>query len=140
MGPTATSRDAQVAIPRPRQCGSVGGDFRRVRCPAIFNPLPRIAVHIEKSPRIGLELANRYWPDHIAATAITRREARPDIGESAVGAECGLVVTKAVHSLCTCSRGIFPLGLGWQAIGLAGPAPEPRHICLRVIPANANHR
>jgi hypothetical protein len=69
-------------------------------------------MHIENSPRIGPELANRNGTGRIVETTIAPWEGRFDIGESTIGAERVTVVTKAVYGLCTCACGVLPFGLG----------------------------
>src|SRR5262249_33794376 len=67
-------------------------------------------------------------------------KARGEICESSVIAKLGLVAAKAVARCCPGARGVFPFCLGRQSISLAGPASDPRHIRLRLIPADADCR
>src|SRR6185295_2857889 len=126
----AAPSDTHCASPSARECGSVGGAFRCVYRPAILDPLPRVAVHIEKSPWIEPEPANRNGAKsgNIAATSSAPWEGRAKICKSGVRTEVDHIIAKAVHRLCTCTGGIFPFGLGRQAIRFAGPATQPAYI------------
>ena len=50
------------------------------------------------------------------------------------------VVAPGIGRLCSGARRIFVFGLGQQPIGLAGHPGEPRHIALRVVPSDVDHR
>jgi hypothetical protein len=100
-----------------------------------------LAVHIENSPWIGPQLSNRNGAvcGRVAATTAAPSKAGAEISEPGAGAQLSLVVAKAVTGLRICPCGIFPLGLSRKLILLASPAPQPRCIRLRLMPANANH-
>jgi hypothetical protein len=79
----------------------------------------------------------RMWPCRWTTAAPSKAGA--EISEPGAGAQLSLVVAKAVTGLRICPCGIFPLGLSRKPILLASPAPQPRCIRLRLMPANANH-
>jgi hypothetical protein len=112
-GPTTTSNYTYLT-PCVRERGSVGRDFQRIWCPAILDPFPCVAVHVEKSPWIGLEASNGNGSvgRHVAATTTAPAEAGAQISELGIGAELARVIAKAVTGSRTCPSGIFPFCLG----------------------------
>src|SRR6266446_4992721 len=113
-GPAAASHDAYLTASSTGKCRAVSRDFRWNWRPAVFDPLPRIAVHIENSPLVGLEASNRKGTigGRVAATSVAPTEPRAKISKPGIPAERSVVVAKAVGSARTRPRGIFPFRLG----------------------------
>src|SRR5438094_2151864 len=97
-GEAAAANDAYFAISGARERGSIDWNLQRIRGPAILDPFPHVAMHIENSPLVGLEATNRGSAigSQFTVTAVTPAELRAEVGEARKSAECTFLVAKTV--------------------------------------------
>ncbi|KAF1852280.1 hypothetical protein Lal_00013676 [Lupinus albus] len=136
---------ARVAVPRPAAhrplrtdpCGSaVGG--------AVLHPLPDIAQHVVKAEAVGAVAADRRGEQGAVAAVchlpVDEAVLGRQVGDVRRIASPGRIVPPPARGSGTGAGGIFPFRPRQQAIALAGPAAEPVHIGLGVVPAHTDRR
>ena len=96
---------------------------------AVLHPFRHVAVHVMEPERIRREPADRR---RLAAVPLASA-----IG--AIGFALPGVVSPPVARVGTCARGVFPFGLGQQAIAIARAARHPGDVLLRIRPADIDH-
>src|SRR5262249_36106048 len=73
------------------------------------------------------------------AARIAPAQPRAEISEPRIRTEGRRVIAETVCGARICARRILPFGLRRQSIGLSSAALQPRHISLRLVPADANN-
>src|SRR5215470_18590575 len=101
-------------------CRAINRSLGIVCMPAVFHPLPYIAVHIVETKSIRLERADRR---RLLIVPLTSTAA-------AVGVVIADVVAPGIGRRRAGMYRVLPLGLGQQAIGLARQLGDPCDILL----------
>ncbi len=144
--PAAAAGDTELAIALvPHRAVGWRADIARV--PAIGDPFPGVAHHVEQAEGVGLELARRRGEDvAIRAQEHLGRIARlPGLRRARlvgdVGVATGLLARVAPRPCGqrAGARGVFPFGFRRQPVALAGELFQPVDIGQRVLPADADH-
>src|SRR5262249_11922556 len=129
--PRTAAQHAAIAV-AVEPCRSVGWGFGRVVVvPAIVDPFRGIAVHVVQPKSVRREAANRnrLLPIYlrrtgaIAAAVVIRLMGRQRLAERKSRRRAR-------------ARGVFPLRLGEEPVGLAGPFAQPIDIGSGIVPRN----
>src|SRR5262249_7126435 len=97
---------------------------------AILHPFPYVAEHIMQTECIGGKRADRRSALVVPLAAAT----------DAIGVGFADLVSPGMGGTGAAARGIFPFGLGEQAIVLAGHGREPSGVLARLQPGHVDDR
>src|SRR6185295_4101939 len=114
--------------------------------PAVFHPLPHVAVHVVQAEVIGREgshrssvgipvIAGHDRPSTRTGNALLEALIRP----VAVPAQGILIVTEMIARCRSGARRVFPFGLAEQPVLLTGLPRQPLDIGLRIVPVETGH-
>src|SRR6185437_8049706 len=133
--PGAAANNARRAIAAAQPGRSIARRARIVGVTAVLGALPDIAEHIVKAEAIRAKRSDRRSVEPSVAAGCERGAA---LLRTVVGELSGVAVSPRHCTARSCTRGIFPLRLRRQAIGVSSLRRQPFCISLGVAPADTD--